>query len=94
MTQAEIQLLIDQIVTNANYRANQLNPLLTDMLTASYGPMYIDDVPPTNSNDETQGYRLGSIGYDTISQRFYICKNPAAGAAEWQLIPVDANYEW
>jgi hypothetical protein len=94
MTQAEIQLLIDQIVTGANYRANQLNPLLTDMLTASYGPMYIDDVPPTNSNDENQGYRLGSIGYDTLSQRFYICKNPAGGAAEWQLIPVDANYEW
>jgi hypothetical protein len=94
MTQAEIQLLIDQIVTNANYRANQLNPLLTDMLTASYGPMYIDDVPPTNSNDETQGYRLGSIGYDTISQRFYICKDATAGAADWVLIPADANYEW
>jgi hypothetical protein len=94
MTQAEIQLLIDQIVTNANYRANQLNPLLTDMLTASYGPMYIDAFPPTPNDDETGGYRPGSIAYDTASQRFYICKNPAAGAAEWQLIPVDANYEY
>jgi hypothetical protein len=94
MTQAEIQLLIDQIVTGANYRANQLNPLLTDMLTASYGPMFIDNVPPDNSNDETEGYRLGSIGYDTLSQRFYICKDASAGAADWVLIPADANYEW
>lgn len=94
MTQAQIQLLIDQIVPNVNYRANQLNPLLTDMLTASYGPMYIDNTPPTNGNDETEGYRTGSVGYDTISQRFYICKDATAGAADWVLIPSDANYEY
>jgi len=94
MTQAQIQLLIDQIVPNVNYRANQLNPLLTDMLTASYGPMYIDNTPPTSGNDETEGYRTGSVAYDTISQRFYICKDATAGAADWVLIPSDANYEY
>jgi len=94
MTQAEIQLLIDQIQPNANYRANQMNPLLTDILTAAYGPMYIDNAPPTNGEDETAGYRPGSVAYDTLSQRFYICKDATAGAADWVLIPSDANYEW
>ena len=34
-SQAEIQALIDQIQTGANYRANQMRPLLTDMLDFS-----------------------------------------------------------
>jgi hypothetical protein len=94
MTQAQIQVLIDQIVTNANYRANQMNPLLTDILTAAYGPMFIDNAPPTGGEDETQGYRPGSVAYDTLSQRFFICKDATAGAADWVLIPSDANYEY
>jgi hypothetical protein len=32
-TQTEIQALINEIVTNGNYSANELRPLLTDMLT-------------------------------------------------------------
>jgi hypothetical protein len=94
MTQAQIQVLINQIVTGANYRANQMNPLLTDILTAAYGPMFIDNAPPTVSEDETGGYRPGSVAYDTLSQRFYICKDATAGAADWVLIPSDANYEY
>jgi len=94
MTQAQIQVLIDQIQPNANYRANQMNPLLTDILTAAYGPMFIDNAPPTVSEDETGGYRPGSVAYDTLSQRFYICKDATAGAADWVLIPSDANYEY
>jgi hypothetical protein len=35
MTREEIQLLIDQIVTNANYRANQMRPLLSELLEYS-----------------------------------------------------------
>ena len=93
-TQAQIQVLIDQIVTNANYRANQMNPLLTDILTAAYGPMFIDNAPPSSGEDETQGYRPGSVAYDTVSKRFYICKVATAGAADWVLIPSDANYEY
>jgi hypothetical protein len=43
-TQSEIQALIDQIVTNANYRANQLRPLLTSMLDfASAGQTQVFD---------------------------------------------------
>jgi hypothetical protein len=93
-TQAQIQVLIDQIVPNANYRANQMNPLLTDILTAAYGPMYIDAFPPTVNDDETGGYRPGSVAYDTASKRIYICKVATAGAADWVLIPADANYEY
>ena len=43
-TQAEIQGLINQIVTNANYKANQLRPLLTSMLDfASAGQTQVFD---------------------------------------------------
>jgi hypothetical protein len=94
MTQAQIQVLINQIVTGANYRANQMNPLLTDILAAAYGPMFIDNAPPSGNEDETQGYRPGSVAYDTSSQRFFICKDATAGAADWVLIPADANYEY
>jgi hypothetical protein len=93
-TQAQIQVLIDQIVTGANYKANQMNPLLTDILTSAYGPMFIDTAPPTPNEDETGGYRPGSVAYDTSSKRFYICKAATAGAADWVLIPSDANYEY
>ena len=71
-----------------------MNPLLTDILTAAYGPMYIDNAPPTSGDDETGGYRAGSVAYDTLSERFYICKDATAGAADWVLIPADANYEY
>jgi hypothetical protein len=94
MTQAQIQALINQIIPGANYRANQMNPLLTDILAAAYGPMFIDNAPPSGNEDETQGYRPGSVAYDTSSQRFFICKDATAGAADWVLIPADANYEY
>ena len=94
MTQAQIQALINQIVPGANYRANQMNPLLTDILAAAYGPMFIDNAPPSSNEDETQGYRPGSVAYDTSSQRFFICKDATAAAADWVLIPSDANYEY
>jgi hypothetical protein len=94
MTQAQIQVLIDQIQPGVNYRANQMNPLLTDILTAAYGPMFIDNAPPTPNEDETGGYRPGSVAYDTVSKRFFICKDATAGAADWVLIPADANYEY
>jgi hypothetical protein len=43
-TQSEIQALIDKIVTNANYRANQLRPLLSSMLDfASAGQTQVFD---------------------------------------------------
>lgn len=43
-TQAEIQALINQIQTNSNYRANQLRPLLSDMLDfASAGQTLVFD---------------------------------------------------
>jgi hypothetical protein len=43
-TQSEIQTLIDQIVTNSNYKANQLRPLLSSMLDfASAGQTQVFD---------------------------------------------------
>jgi hypothetical protein len=92
-TQTSILALINEIQTAANYPAIKMNPLLTQILAAAYGPMYISDVPPSLTNDENSGYRPGSVGYNTVNRRYYICKSAIAGNAEWILIPSDANFQ-
>jgi hypothetical protein len=71
-----------------------MNPLLTDILTAAYGPLYVGTIPPGSSNDENDGYRPGSVGYDTVTERFYVCQSALSGNAVWILIPADANYQY
>jgi hypothetical protein len=92
MTQNDILVLINEIQTAADYPATKMNPLLTKILAAAYGPMYIGSVPPSNTNDENAGYRPGSVGYDTITERFYICETALSGNASWILIPTDAKF--
>lgn len=49
-TKAEIQAAINQIVTNANYRANSMRPLLTEMLNFPENGVYTPTIgTPTNS---------------------------------------------
>jgi hypothetical protein len=93
MTQNDIIQLISEITTGANYPAIKMNPLLNNILAAAYGPMYIGSVPPSNTNDEVTGYRPGSVGYDTITKRYYICQSALAGNAVWILIPADSSYQ-
>lgn len=93
MTQAQIQNLIDQITTGTDYTADEMRPLLTQLLSAAYGPMYIAAVAPSATTDEASGYRPGSVGYDTQTQRYYICQSALAGNAVWILIPVDSKFE-
>ena len=92
-TQTSILALINEIQTAANYPAIKMNPLLTQILAAAYGPMFISDTPPGLTTDENGGYRPGSVGYNTINRRYYICKSALAGNAEWILIPSDANFQ-
>jgi hypothetical protein len=92
MTQNDIIALINEIQTAADYPATKMNPLLNNILSAAYGPMYIGAIPPGNTNDETAGYRPGSVGYDTITERFYICETALSGNASWVLIPADAKF--
>jgi len=92
-TQTSILALINEIQTAAKYPAIKMNPLLTQILAAAYGPMYISDTPPGLTTDENSGYRPGSVGYNTVNRRYYICKSAIAGNAEWILIPSDANFQ-
>jgi len=93
LTQTQIIALINEIQTGADYPATKMNPLLNDILTAAYGPMYIGDVAPSNTTDENAGYRPGSIGYHTQTQRYYVCQSATAGNAVWVLIPADSNFQ-
>ena len=92
LTQNQIIALIDEIQPAADYPATKMNPLLTKILAAAYGPMYIGALPPSNTTDENAGYRPGSVGYDTVTKRYYICQSALAGNAVWILIPADSNY--
>jgi len=92
MKQSDILALINEIQPAADYPATKMNKLLTDILAAAYGPLYVGGVPPSNTTDETFGYRPGSVGYDTITERFYICETALSGNASWILIPTDAKF--
>lgn len=39
--------------------------------------------PPAAGNDYSEGYRVGSIWYDTIGGVLYTCTDPSVGAAVW-----------
>lgn len=41
---------------------------------------------PSVSDDNTQGYAVGSYWFDTTNDEVYGCTNAATGAAEWQLL--------
>ena len=47
---------------------------------------YTAVVPPTVTNDETQGYGFGSMWIDIATHVAYICINPTTGNANWQQI--------
>lgn len=92
-TQNDILALINEIQPAADYPAVKMNPLLTNILAAAYGPMYMGVVPPGNTNDETDGFRPGSVGYDSSTQRYYICQVATLNNAVWTLIPSDSNFQ-
>lgn len=79
-TQAEIQGLINQIVTNANYKANQLRPLLTSMLDfASAGQTLVFDglvANNTTMEDTTLVLDYGVNIIETSTLTNFACKLP------------------
>jgi hypothetical protein len=67
MTQAEIQLLINQIVSNGNYTANELRPLLTDMLNVNITGTFTTVIStPTNSGVATASNLLYQKTFDSV----------------------------
>lgn len=45
---------------------------------------YEDSGAPTILDDASEGYELGSLGFDTIAKKFYRCSDPTMGAAQWE----------
>ena len=93
-TQAEIQVLINQIVPNGQYKAIQMQPLLTSML--EFGAFWSSSVAgdvPTVTDDSDSGYKAGSVGYNSNNSRAYVCSDPTVGAAVWSLLTDDKGVE-
>lgn len=78
-TQAEIQTLINQIQTNSNYRADQLRPLLTDMLDfSSAGQTLVFDglVANNTTSATTLVLQYGVNVIETATPTNFACKLP------------------
>ncbi len=90
-TIANIAQRIALIITGANSTANLVRPILNDTLNVATA-FYSGSVNPSAANDNTQNYRPGSFGYNTATQRYFICRDAATGAAVWELISTDSLY--
>jgi hypothetical protein len=82
-SQSEIQALIDQIQTGANYRANQMRPLLTDMLdfsaTSSGGTLPVFDGLVANNTTMSGTTLVMEYGVNivtTSTSTNYACRLP------------------
>lgn len=73
-TQAQIQALIDEIITGGNFPASKMNPLLTEMLTYSPYKVYTalltqagTDVPTDNNNTNQDPFIVGVSYYIDVN---------------------------
>jgi hypothetical protein len=95
-TKPQIQVLINAIQPEVEFPAESMNVLLTQMLNASFGPLWgagIYGVTPAVDADETFGYRAGSLGHNSADSRSYLCVSATAGAAVWTLLTEDNGLE-
>ena len=46
-------------------------------------PNYTGVAPPTTSNDASQGFQVGSVWVDGVTDAYYVCTDPTIGAAVW-----------
>ncbi len=81
-TSASILTAIGEIITGAKYKANQMRPLLQNIFNVS-SSFYSGTSDPGSSNDNTQNYRIGSLGRNTNTGRYFVCVNANTGAAVW-----------
>jgi len=93
-TKNEVLALIAEVVPY-NYTPLQLNTLLSAFL------LYEDnfwlsstagDVPAT-ADDETQGYKAGSVGFNSNNSRAFICSDATEAAAVWTLLTDDKGLQ-
>jgi hypothetical protein len=90
-TIANIAQRIALIITGGSSTANLVRPIMSDTLNVATA-FYSAATNPGAANDNTQNYRPGSFGYNTATQRYYICRDASTGAAVWELISLDSLY--
>lgn len=87
-SQAEIQVLIDQIVTGGQYPANKMRPLLTSL--NDYTNYTTTD--PTASDDSSMNYiAMRSLWYNSSNLQLFLCLEDGIGAANWLNITPSTN---
>lgn len=52
---------------------------------------YLGTSAPTVSDDELDGYSVGSKWYDTVAKEVYLCVDATQGSASWELITLTAD---
>jgi hypothetical protein len=90
-TKSQIQALISQIYTGANYTASALNSLMNTVLDSVFSPFFSAAAKPGSSDNQTQGFKAGSIGMDTSNSRVYACSTSTDSSATWEQITQDRN---
>lgn len=84
-TIANIAQRIALIITGGRSTANLVRPIMSDTLNVATA-FYSAATDPGAANDNTQNYRPGSIGRNTTSGRYFICRDATVGAAVWDMI--------
>lgn len=88
ITQDQAKDLIDLIVPDGEFSADQMNPLLTFL---NQFTNYID-VDPTANDDNTQNYiGMRSTWYNSVTSKVFICIDDTATAAVWLDITPTTN---
>jgi len=64
--------------------------VIRDLLDIPFS-QYTATVPPGPTNDESEGYSLGSKWYDSVAKEAWVCVDPTLGAAAWVESTLDAS---
>jgi hypothetical protein len=92
-TKTDLQNQVNQIVTGGNYTANQLRPLLTNLLDGIYSPFFSASSNPGSGNNQTQTYKAGSLGRNTSTGRYFVCSAADGTTATWDQLTSDRGYQ-
>ena len=84
---------IEQIQTGVNYTANQLRPLLLNLLDSIYNPFRSGPRDPNTTTNQVIGYRAGSLGKNTATGRYFVCTASDATTATWEQLTNDTGYQ-
>jgi hypothetical protein len=81
MTQAEIQELIDNIVTGANFPATKMNPLLQGLLNQAYSESAVEEIAMVNAGTTQLSSQCGTavLSNSVATYTIELPANPLVG---------------